>query len=388
MITLAVLMCCTVTVQAQRFAKYKVVSDSAFTTNKTYQKGNKYQRDAMVYMDLLADTHPFYINKVRRDSLMATQQAVLKACAKCKSDSVFTTILEGVLGPLHDKHSQVIDTARCASVMAREAARERADLKASAGRGGDVMSLRRTVFDFKVFPEHSICYLQFNQCADARTNNNPSLPRFDLTLDSMFAAIDSLGIKTLVVDAQYNTGGNSSLCDELLIRLRPLSQLKIFGMSLRFSPLMAMYNPNIVEFQKNWESQGHVGEMYSVSGGSMLDAVKNNPAFVQPKVFDGNVVFVQSHRTYSSAGMLMTLARDNHIGTIIGESSTFPPSHYGEILPFILPNTGEAGTLCCKYFTRPDTARNDDASLEPDVYLDLTDKGAVWTYIVNTYGKH
>ena len=43
---------------AQDLSKIKVLNDSTFQNNKTYQQGNKYQRDAMLFVDMLADTHP------------------------------------------------------------------------------------------------------------------------------------------------------------------------------------------------------------------------------------------------------------------------------------------------------------------------------------------
>ena len=109
--------------------------------------------------------------------------------------------------------------------------------------------------------------------------------------------------------------------------------------------------------------------------------------FQQPKQFEGQVVFVMGKRTFSSAGMLFTMTRDNYIGTIIGTTSTFRPSHYGEVLPYRLPNTGVLGSISCKFFARPDAAMVDDESMEPDVNIDLDDKVASWRYIIENYGN-
>ena len=91
-------------------------------------------------------------------------------------------------------------------------------------------------------------------------------------------------------------------------------------------------------------------------------------------------------RTFSSAGMLLTNARDHHVGTIIGCTSTFSPSHYGEVLPFRLPNTEIIGSISTKYFARPDATAVDERYLKPDVEIDLEDKEAAWSYIVKKYG--
>ena len=237
-----------------------------------------------------------------------------------------------------------------------------------------IMRRHRSYYDYHVFPEWRICYLQFNQCA-----NEADRP-FDKFLDDMFARMDEADVKTLVVDAQYNHGGNSQLCNQLLQHLYPADKMKRFTTYIRFSDLMAAYYPKTAKAKKEWERDGHKDELYQVPASRLPEG------YQQPKLFDGQVVFVMGKRTYSSAGMLMTLARDNHIGTIIGTTSSFPPSHYGEILPFRLPNTEVVGTICCKYFVRPDTDAVDEPSMKPDVEIDLSDKDMAWRYICETFG--
>lgn len=106
-----------------------------------------------------------------------------------------------------------------------------------------------------------------------------------------------------------------------------------------------------------------------------------------PEVFEGKVIFVQSEKTYSSAGILMTLARDNHIGMIVGANSCFSPSHYGEILPYRLPNTEVVGTISCKFFARPDAEHIEDKTLVPDDAIDLRDKEKAWEEILKLFEK-
>ncbi|MDO4510906.1 MAG: S41 family peptidase [Bacteroidales bacterium] len=360
---------------AQMLNQAKVLNDSTFRTDATYQQGNKYVKDALLFMEMLADTHPFYVKKSRQAQLWEKKDALLKKCADCTSDSVFVTYLYDVLGPLHDKHTDLIDTT---TLALKQAQKQQKQAEAATTATG-VMAKGKELFAYRIFEEPSICYLQFNQCADARTMRNPNLPRFDEMLNRMFHDMDSLKVATLVVDAQYNNGGSSMLCDELLVRLYPLDQLKTLSTSIRFSKLMAEYNPRIGVAKTSWENDGHAEDLYAIPS--------QKPSIPNPPIFGGKVVFVQSATTYSSAGILMTLARDNKVGEIIGETSTFAPSHYGEILPYRLPHTGVVGTISCKYFSRPDVAHIDDATLEPDVKLDLSDKEATWQYILTHYGK-
>ncbi len=376
--TLAVLLCCAI-LSAQDFSQFRPLGDSLFQTNKTYQKGNKYQRDAMLFVDMLADTHPYYVKAERRNELMAGQKQLLKACGKCKSDSAFVDLLIATLGDLHDKHTEIIDLQRLEAK--RKAADEKALNEIAERVGESIMDFGGDLFHFVILPEHSLCYLQFNLCADARTQGDEALPRWDAYIDSMFTEMKAKNIANLVVDAQYNNGGSSMLCDELLIRLLPLKDMKMYTTSLRFSNLLATFNPRIGVAKQAWEADGHTDELYPMPIGNVP------PTFVQPDVWSGKVIFVQSERTYSSAGILMTMVRDNHIGMIVGESSSFSPSHYGEILPYRLPNTGVLGTISCKFFARPDADHVDDKTLEPDVRIDLSNKQTAWEQILRLIEK-
>lgn len=359
---------------AQDLSRFKMLSDSAYQTTD-YQTGNKYQKDAILFMDMVASTHPYYIKEERRAEWFSKKQALLKKCRNIETDETFVDALIDVLGPLHDKHTDL-------TTMKRMQESKQKDNKENATEDipgiidmKHIMRRHDSYYDYQIFSDYNICYLQFNQCVNAK-----DYP-FAKFLEDMFAKMEEAGIKTLVVDAQYNNGGSSQLCDELLIHLYPLDRMKFFTTYLRFSDLMAAYNPKIAVAKKKWENDGHKDELYQ------MPTPKIPAGFQQPKQFEGQVVFVMGKHTFSSAGMLFTLARDNHIGIIIGTTSTFSPSHYGEVLPYRLPNTGVLGSISCKFFARPDAATVDDKCMEPDVKVNLDDKDALWQYIIVNYGN-
>ena len=334
-------------------SQFKPLSDSAYLAVPEYQTGNKYQKDAILFMDMVADTHPYYIKPERRTEWFAKKAALLGQCKDMESDEAFADALIAALGPLRDKHTDITTVKRMQEAR-----------KAGSGKGNA---------DAVEAIDRSQVILQFNRCMNA--SDYP----FDKFLNDMFAKMEESHIKTLVVDAQYNGGGSSQLCEMLLEHLYPTDKTKYFTTYLRFSDLMASYNPRIAQVKKNWEDDGHKDELYQ------LPTPKMPADYQQPKLYEGKVVFVMGSKTFSSAGMLMTLARDNHIGTIIGSKSTFPPSHYGEVLPYRLPNTDVLGSISCKFFARPDTATVDDAFLVPDYEVDLSDKAAAWQFIVSHF---
>ena len=352
--------------------QFKALNDSAYQAVPEYKSGNNYQKDAILFMDMVADTHPYYIKPERRTEWFAKKAALLEQCKDLESDEAFADALIATLGQLHDKHTDIATVKRiqegrkAVNEKGTEDAVEEIDMT-------QVMSPHDSFYDYKLFPEESICYLQFNKCMNA-----PDYP-FSQFLDDMFAKMEESHIKTLVVDAQYNSGGSSQLCDQLLEHLYSVDKMKNFTTYLRFSDLMAAYNPRIAQVKKNWEGDGHTDELYQ------MPAAKIPNDYQQPKLYEGQVVFVMGQKTFSSAGMLMTLARDNHIGTIIGSNSNFPPSHYGEVLPYRLPNTGVLGSISCKFFARPDTATVDDTFMAPDYEIDLNDKAATWQFIVQHF---
>lgn len=375
---LITLLSCSLTLSAQGGPQFKDVPFTGIEATPAYAEGNKYQKDALLFVDMLAATHPYYIKAERRAVLESRLPDLLEACAACASDADFAALLREAMKEVRDRHTDVIDRA---SYAAQKTGAKSAKAESTAADDGRQSPLTRgeELFSYRIFAPESICYLQFNQCNDARTLRDESLPRFDKMLDGMFAEMEQEGIETLIVDLQYNNGGSSRLCDELLDRLRPLSELRNLDSYLRFSPLLALYNPKAGEAMAAWEADGHKDELYPVR----QKAVRTQPH----GYFGGKVVFIQGPRTYSSAGILVTLARDNAIGEVIGTESGYSPSHYGEVLPFRLPNTGLLGSVCTKYFERPDKSRSEDKSLSPDTAINLDDKQEAWKTILKMYAK-
>ena len=362
----------------QNASQFKDVPLSDVVNELSYINGNKYQKDALLFIDMLASTHPYYIKADRMEVLLSRSDGLLAECAVCKTDSEFVELLHAAMIEVRDKHTDVIDAESYGRKSTSKAETQTQDWKKSSGLNC-ALDNNGELFSYQLFEKESICYLQFNQCNDARTLGDESLPRFDKLLDAMFADIEKQGIATLIVDVQYNNGGSSKLCDELLDRLCPLSEIRMLDTYMRFSPLLALYNPKAGQAMKAWEEAGHSDELYPVP--------QKKKQMPEHKYYEGKVVFIQGPRTFSSAGILITTARDNNIGTIIGTESTFSPSHYGEVLPFRLPNTGVLGSVCTKYFERADKDHADDSSIVPDIVLDLDDKPATWETIIRMYAS-
>jgi hypothetical protein len=278
-------------------------------------------------------------------------------------------------------------------------------------------------FLYRIDSIRSICYLQFDQCIDqssirvqyrmgatgplddALERRLARIPRFDSFLKGMFQDIKEKGIKTLVIDVRNNKGGDSRLCNVLLSWLKPIEQVHFWTSSIRFSNLWMQHYPVLANEYKQEFAKAHlplkVGALYDNTFLSRLNKNEENDTqkmeddlFVLNKdsdsVFKGTIIFIQNQRTYSSAGLLLTAAADNHIGSIIGSGSSYTPCSYGDLLGWILPNTKIRGTVSCKMFYRPDKSKCGASSLMPDVLLSpnwesiLNADDLCWEWIVKT----
>lgn len=260
---------------------------------------------------------------------------------------------------------------------------------------GFIFPVSQQPFAYTLYPEKSLCYLQFNACMDRATvqqqleARNPGaaadpsvaeklarIPLFTSFLDEMFATIRTAGIRTLVIDLRNNSGGNSRLCDELLHRLRPTCDLSTFRGEIRFSKLWELHYPLLAaRYREAFVQAGiawETGKLYTDRDLPPLDRdipdTERRPDD-DCEIFEGDVIFLQGPRTFSSAGMLLTLAADNGLGTIAGTPSSFRPTHYGDLLLWELPRTHLRGSVSHKIFRRPATQKDGETSLIPDVLL-------------------
>ncbi len=472
--------------------KMPKLHNEAIEASKEYQNGNAFQKDLLLYVDMLGKTHPYYAEKKNLRKLDRDARKWYKVCGNLTDTSDFRVFLETMVSSLNDGHTAVRywdsfeklfpfsiivdgDSPAIINVTSEEqkeylgktvksingrsvqeilkAARPYisadnqinyetlvpqffsfADFWNLLGMNGELLTVvtdedavieipaisrneakiayleaaflkkptagRRVLFEYEIFEDEGICYLQFNQFADRITHrNNPHLPRFDYVVRDMMAEIQDKNIGTLVIDLQYNGGGNSMLGTTLLSWLHPYRETKGPGVQVRMSELLLEHQP----FFKTVTMDGakpEIGKMYDLYD---FDQTRPEPIpedFVQDtvqhvinldsdKIFKGNVIFIQGRDSYSSSELLMTQARDNGVGIIVGEISGAKPCHFGDVLYSVLPNTGTITMTSCRYFTRADMTKVKEEYLVPDVIIDLDDpeKDLVWEWILRNYGK-
>lgn len=456
-----------------------------------YINGNNYQKDMLLYINMLSSTHPYFADSKHHAKLIKQTKKMYKECAEITNDTDFKVYLAKIAAKLNDGHTTVpywsnytkifpikliIDGTSPAFVeIAPQDRREllgksvesingksikqilkiarpylSADndsnyensvkeflmfadfwrllgmssevmhLSFSDGSSADIQAIERAqlniaqwqrknddrvtaqrgvLFDYTIFEEESICYMQFNKFADRLIYPQyTQLARFDEFTRDMFSEMNAKGIGTLVIDLQYNGGGNSQLGDVLLSWLHPHRATKRYGVEVRISELLLTFYPYYNQFTVDGEPL-KIGNIYDYMGfdhskdytvdySAEQEPTKHIFNFDDEQIFDGNIIFIQGRDSFSSSTLLLTLARDNGIGIIIGEPSGGRPSHYGDLLYCTLPNSGTMTTVSHKRFTRPNKAIEEE-SLMPDISIELNnpEKDLIWEWIVAQYGK-
>ena len=93
------------------------------------------------------------------------------------------------------------------------------------------------------------------------------------------------------------------------------------------------------------------------------------------RTFKGDVYIFVGEKTFSSAGMLATVAQDAGVALILEDASSpcaFAPCHYGDVIGFTLPNSGFKGYTISKSVGRPDQTRCGEKRLVPDRSISQT----------------
>ena len=76
--------------------------------SKKYIQGNKFQKDFLLYIDMLKQSHPAFADKGMPFNIDSTLTAGYKQCKKCKEQAEFSAILQEIAAKLHDGHTIIL----------------------------------------------------------------------------------------------------------------------------------------------------------------------------------------------------------------------------------------------------------------------------------------
>lgn len=197
--------------------------------------------------------------------------------------------------------------------------------------------------------------------------------------DFMWKLVDSLNntnISYLIIDIRNNPGGSSILCKQLLFFLTDKTKINDFT---EYAYISDIYKSYFMDTYENIEKENkgviENGKMVPISQdknafSDILDSTSKYHIEVNRPIFKGNVYFLSNYNTGSAAALLITLAQDNGIGTIIGTSVGNNPTGASAWAQFELPKTKTKTVMAISYFKRPDISKGIEQI--PDYWIEYS----------------
>lgn len=265
-------------------------------------------------------------------------------------------------------------------------------------------------FSYQIFNDRSVAYFQFNQMIDKATVKHGikminfifrPYARFGLAivgkkfgvsenfsdfLPKMFTDLEKNNVKNIIIDLRYNGGGNSLLANQLFYCLGVPKDIKDYSGGIKISELYKMtnrddFNERNKKYKKKYntvlKNKLYDEEIFEDKENKNIyaDIENSKSRFYIPKLknkFKGKVYLLIGPNTFSSASWLATLASDNNLFTIVGEPISQKPTSFGDFLILKLPNTKILCGISHKIFYRPDTSKNAECCLFPDIEIKVT----------------
>jgi len=210
---------------------------------------------------------------------------------------------------------------------------------------------------------------------------------FGKVLQKMFAEMNAKSIDNLIVDLRYNGGGDERTGKQLIWYLTERTDIKGFTEILQVSEYFKTavkkdYKKYNLLYENKYDKSLPFDEI------NLTEEFFDDPYFYNitkedspylldesiPK-FKGNVYVLVGSRTHSAAQWLATTISDNNLGTIAGTPTGNMPTCQTGSSTLKLPNTKTLMMLSYFFAERPDTDKNDEVALFPDieVYKSLED---------------
>ncbi len=206
---------------------------------------------------------------------------------------------------------------------------------------------------------------------------------FGKFLQSFFKNVHEQKIDNLIIDLSYNSGGDERLGKQLIWYLteNEPEKFKIYLHNSKYYKTLIKrdfkeYNALYKEKHQTDLPKGEVNITEKLFQEPYFeDITKEKSLFFLDKTipkFKGKVYLLIGPQTFSAGQVLATTIADNHLATIIGKPLGNKPTTQTGGLAFKLPNTKKIISLSYIFMERPDTTKNEENSLFPDLEIQNT----------------
>ena len=247
---------------------------------------------------------------------------------------------------------------------------------------------------------------------------------FGVFLKETFGTIREQRLRGLIIDLRKDTGGDSSLGDDLLDHFNEKPYRPIARKDWRFSRQFISAIPQNLKEYWTPEIPANLKEPLSAKPGPELkdflaqnptvelkqfldeqaptwlkDYLKTNaphwldpayspetqkeiltdltemrqPPAASPLLFKGPVCFLVGPATFSSGVVLANSVEDFHLATLIGQETEEPCNQFGEIIRFRLPHSGLGGWVSTAQLVRANGDAINTRGVVPDIEVKPTE---------------
>ena len=187
-------------------------------------------------------------------------------------------------------------------------------------------------YSFKIIPENNIGIIDFKSFTD--------LNGFKVFLDSTFNAIKNDSIENLIIDIRENSGGSSSLGDELFQYISPVPFRQYGKTTVKITDLQKEY------YKKNYDQiTKSKNGIKNYNRRKLIKLRKNKLRYT------GNLYLLISHLTFSSASNFSWAFKYFEMGTVVGEETGGMSVAFGDVIIQELPYSNLSFIVSYKRFT-------------------------------------
>ena len=327
----------------------------------------------------IEESHPDMYAYTSKDKFASLRRELFAQAAQPLSASELYVRVEPVLYCLKDSHTLVSRPPNFVRPKVTKDLKEFAktlkkffgDEKDSNNQREDAPIPRKTEytgpFSYHLFPKYDTCLMVINSFGAP-----DEVSRYAQVFRKTFKIIKGKNIGNLIIDLRSNPGGCGLAGDELLMYLadKPFRQIEKIEQRIvsKFFELCKRYSLDIDKVM--YEEYGiDVGSLKSEGKFKAGMIIAGKGQFKKPHEpslrFTGSTYVLISHPTFSSASNFASAVECFEIGTLIGEETSGYKDHYGQVLPFQLPNSRMPGQVSTAHFLTA-CGKPDDQGVLPD----------------------
>jgi hypothetical protein len=93
---------------SQQMPESNIYRNNKIENSKQYRSSNRYQKDLLLFVDMLFTTHPSFANKKTYPfNISDIEKKYYKTLENCSSDETFRAVLQNIVTTLHDGHTYI-----------------------------------------------------------------------------------------------------------------------------------------------------------------------------------------------------------------------------------------------------------------------------------------